>query len=90
MDEFKSTIGILSPSLQGFLVSSIMLTGAAPAIFAGQLADKLGRLKVVLLGALVFMIGTVIEASAPNLTALFIGRALCGFGEGLWMSTVSV
>lgn len=90
MSQFQSSIGHLSPSQLGFTVSLIMLTGAVPGVFAGTLADKLGRLRVVLIGAAVFVVGVTIEASATSLVVFNVGRAFAGLGEGVYLSSVSV
>ncbi|KAI5261999.1 general substrate transporter [Aureobasidium subglaciale] len=90
MPYFASSIGELSPFLRGFTVSLIMLTGAFPSFFAGQLADRFGGLAVVAAGALVFTVGAALEGSANKLAMFLVGRALCGIGEGLWLSNVSV
>lgn len=90
MPTFLETFGHLSPSMRGFTVSLIMLTGSLPAVFAGQIADRLGRLRVIVAGALVFMFGAVLQAAASKLQMFLIGRALCGIGEGLWLSNVAV
>jgi MFS family permease len=67
-----------------------MLTGAFPSFFAGQLADRFEGLVIVAVGALVFAIGAVLEGVANTLVTFLVGRALCGIGEGLWLSNVSV
>ena len=90
MRYFAADIGELSPFLRGFTVSLIMLTGAFPSFFAGQLADRFGRLAIVSAGALVFTIGAALEGAANKLGIFLAGRALCGIGEGLWLSNVSV
>ncbi|KAI5195959.1 general substrate transporter [Aureobasidium subglaciale] len=90
MPYFASSIGELSPFLRGFTVSLIMLAGAFPSFFAGQLADRFGGLAVVAAGALVFTVGAALEGSANKLAMFLVGRALCGIGEGLWLSNVSV
>ncbi|ETS79698.1 hypothetical protein PFICI_09551 [Pestalotiopsis fici W106-1] len=90
MDEFTKTMGPLSPFLIGFSVSLIMLTGAVPSVFGGQLADSLGRLKVIMLGAVLFGIGAAIEGSASSLGRFLAGRAIAGFGQGVFLSNVSV
>jgi len=90
MPYFATSIGELSPFLRGFTVSLIMLTGGFPSFFAGQLADRFGRLAIVAAGALVFTIGAVLEGAANKLGMFLAGRALCGIGEGLWLSNVSV
>lgn len=90
MKYFSSTFGELTPTMRGFTVSLIMLTGAVPSFFAGQLADRYGRLSIVMAGALVFATGAVLQGAAYQLPMFLVGRALCGFGEGLWLSNVSV
>lgn len=90
MPYFTSSIGELTPFLRGFTVSLIMLTGAFPSFFAGQLADRFGRLAIVAAGALVFAIGAALEGCANKLAMFFVGRALCGIGEGLWISNITV
>lgn len=90
MPYFEKTFGELSPSLRGFTVSLIMLCGAIPSFFAGQLADKYGRLSVVSFGALTFVVGAVLQGAAFQLSQFLIGRAFCGLGEGLWISCSSV
>jgi MFS family permease len=60
--------------------SLMMLTAAIPSIFAGNLADKLGRLRGILIGTILFTIGVVIECSAKNLPTFNIGRGLAGLG----------
>ncbi|GAB7353198.1 hypothetical protein MBLNU459_g3721t1 [Dothideomycetes sp. NU459] len=90
MPYFEQTFGKLSPALRGFTVSFLMLCGAVPSFFAGQLADKYGRLSVVSSGALIFAIGAVLQGAAFKLAQLLVGRALCGLGEGLWISCISV
>lgn len=90
MPYFEKTFGVLTPSIHGFTVSLIMLAGAFPAFFAGRLADRYGHLRVVMIGALIFTVGTILQAGASKLPMLLVGRALGGLGEGLWLSNVSV
>ncbi|KAF1993729.1 general substrate transporter [Amniculicola lignicola CBS 123094] len=90
MPSFLSTISHLTPLMRGFTVSLIMLTGAFPSFFAGQLANRFGRLAIVMAGSLTFMVGAILQGSAKNLESFLVGRALCGFGEGLWISNVTV
>lgn len=90
MPQFEDDFGILSPALRGFIVSFLLLMGAVPAFVAGQLADRFGQLPVVMAGALVFTIGSVLEAAAPSLPVFLVGRGFTGIGEGLWLSNVTV
>lgn len=90
MPYFAAIIGALSPVMHGFTVSLIMMTGALPSIFGGQLGDRFGQLYVVMAGVIIFTIGVVLEAASVNLAMLLVGRALAGTGQGLWLSNVSV
>ncbi|KAL1302720.1 hypothetical protein AAFC00_003075 [Neodothiora populina] len=90
MPYFEATFGKLSPFHRGFTVSFIMLAGAVPSFFAGQLADRFGRLSIVSFGALVFMMGVIMEGLASHIAMFLVGRGLGGLGEGLWLSCVSV
>jgi len=90
MKQFEESIGHLSPSLLGFSVSLIMLTGSLPSVFGGYLADKFGRLKIVTAGFILFAIGAFLQGSAYTLTQFLVGRALAGLGEGLFLSNISV
>lgn len=90
MAHFQKDIGALSPFLRGFTVSIIMLTGAFPSIYAGQLADKYGRLKIIMLGASLFVLGAVMQGAAHQLPVFIVGRAMSGIGFGTWMSPLNV
>lgn len=90
MSQFESTIGTLSPTLVGFTVSVIMLAGAVPSVFAGWLADHHGRLKIILLGTVLFCIGALLQGSAYGLSQFLFGRIVAGLGEGVFLSNMSV
>lgn len=90
MPQFISTVGQLTPTIHGFTVSLIMLTGGIPSVFAGHLADRFGRLKVVMLGAVLFVLGAVLQGSAGSLAHFLVGRALAGLGEGVYISVMAV
>ncbi|TEA16579.1 Sugar transport protein MST8 [Colletotrichum sidae] len=90
MSQFEKSIGTLSPFLVGFTVSLIMLAGAIPSVFTGYLADKLGRLKLNLAGAILFTIGVLLQGSAYGLSHFLFGRALAGLGEGVFLGNMGV
>jgi MFS family permease len=90
MNQFSQVVGHLSPTLLGFTVALIMLTGTFPSILAGHFADKFGRLNVLMAGAIIFAVGTILEASAFTLGQFLTGRALAGLGEGVYISIMSV
>lgn len=90
MSQFEDSIGKLSPSLLGFTVSLVQLAGAVPSVFAGYLADRSGRLRVILLGALLYVAGAVLQGTAFSIPQFLVGRACGGFGQGVFLSNVSV
>lgn len=90
MPQFKKSVGSLSPFLVGFTVSLIMLTGGVPSVFTGHLADKFGRLKINLAGAVLFGIGVLLQGTASTLPQFLFGRAVAGFGEGVYLGNMSV
>ncbi|KAI1497867.1 general substrate transporter [Biscogniauxia marginata] len=90
MPQFTESIGRLSSTILGVTVSMIMLTGTFPAVFAGHLADKMGRLSVIAPGALLFGIGALLQGTAYSFAQFLAGRAVGGFGQGMFLSNISV
>lgn len=90
MSSFKETVGDFSSTIHGVIVSSILLTGALAALLAGILADKYGRVRVIVVGSCIYGIGAAIECAAPLLGVFIVGRLIKGVGEGLFLSSVYV
>ena len=80
--QFTATPGHLSLSLQGFTVALVMLNGAATAIYGGQLADQFGVLLVVAVGAVFYVVGSVLKAAASRLAVFIVSRALTDLDLG--------
>jgi len=87
MPYFVSAFGNLDPALRGIVVSCVMLSATIASLFAGALADKLGRPRAVAIGALVNGLGAALEAGAANLPMFIVGRVVLGAGQGLMLST---
>ena len=65
------------------MIVSIALLGAAfGALFSGNLSDKIGRKKVIIIADLVFAAGSIIMAVAPSIGWLIMGRFIIGVGVG--------
>ena len=90
MSSFTDTFGVLSASLHGLAISSILLPATLASLFAGALSDSWGRTRTVAVGALVFSIGAALEAAAFSIGLLIAGRCVVGIGEGLFLSTLVV
>ena len=66
------------------------------ALVAGSLADRMGRIKAVVFGALWALLGAVLQASAYNITWMCCARVIAGVGVGsidcvipVWSAEVS-
>ena len=90
MKSYISEFEPQSASVHGLIVSSILLPAAMSSFFAGRVADILGRQKGIALGALIFGLGTALEAGAVSIAMFIVGRCIEGIGEGLYLGTLVV
>jgi sugar porter (SP) family MFS transporter len=72
-----------STTMIQIITSWVTLGALVGALVAGVLADKIGRRVTILLAAVLFTIGALFEALAPNTTVLIMGRLIVGFGVGV-------
>ena len=77
-DEFD-----LGSTMKEVITSWVTLGALFGALFAGGLADRVGRRAAVLLAAGLFAMGALVEALAPGTTVLVTGRLIVGFGVGV-------
>lgn len=73
----------LSDSLQGFLVSSVLIGAVIGAATNGILADIFGRKKIIIATAVIFIVGSILCAFAPNILVLIVSRIFIGFAVGI-------
>ncbi|WP_242682175.1 sugar porter family MFS transporter [Herbiconiux sp. SYSU D00978] len=73
----------LDPALTGFAVASALLGCAVGAYLAGSLADRIGRIKVMLIGAALFFISAIGCAAAFAVWDLILWRLVGGLGIGI-------
>ncbi|MGO3321251.1 MAG: MFS transporter, partial [Microbacterium gubbeenense] len=72
----------LGPALQGFAVSSALLGCAVGAWFAGSLANKLGRIPVMVIAAILFLASSIGSGFAVGVVDLIVWRVIGGLGVG--------
>jgi SP family galactose:H+ symporter-like MFS transporter len=68
---------------QEWVVSSMMFGAAVGAIGSGWLSYRLGRKYSLMIGAVLFIIGSLCSAFAPNNDVLLISRVLLGLAVGI-------
>ena len=73
----------LSPLLVEVVTSWVTLGAMAGSLAGGELADRLGRRRALLVAGALFAGGAAIEAFAPNVAILVAGRLTVGFGVGV-------
>ncbi|MEM6162320.1 sugar porter family MFS transporter [Erwinia sp. P6884] len=77
-DEFNVTA-----HQQEWIVSSMMFGAAVGAVGSGWMSSRLGRKKSLMIGAILFVIGSLWSAMAPNPEMLIVARVLLGLAVGV-------
>ncbi|GAA5936855.1 sugar porter family MFS transporter [Sporobolomyces koalae] len=91
MKSFVEYFGQIDEVVRGLVVAIILLPSAISGIFAGAVADKISRKYTIALGSGIFALGSgLATASPPRLGVLFAARIIAGFGEGLFLGTLTV
>jgi SP family sugar:H+ symporter-like MFS transporter len=67
----------------GFAVSAALLGSAVGAWFAGTIADRIGRVKVMVIAAVLFVISGVLSGLAVSIAELTVWRVVGGLGIGI-------
>ncbi|TGT53401.1 MFS transporter [Mesorhizobium sp. M00.F.Ca.ET.170.01.1.1] len=65
-----------------WIVTGYLLTATAMAPLYGKISDVYGRRPVIYAAVLIFLLGSLVSALAPNMLVLVIGRAVQGAGGG--------
>ncbi|MER2134799.1 MAG: sugar porter family MFS transporter [Arthrobacter sp.] len=72
----------LTPFTEGLITSSLLFGAAFGAVGAGQLADRLGRRRLLFILAGVFMLGAAGTAAAPGVGLMVLARVILGLAVG--------
>lgn len=72
----------LNAAMSGFSVSSAMIGCVVGAWFAGTLADRIGRVRVMQLAAALFVFSALFTGLASNIWVFVIFRIVGGLGVG--------
>ncbi|MBM7571644.1 sugar porter family MFS transporter [Aquibacillus albus] len=79
----------LSPAMEGWVISCVMIGGVLGVAMSGFLSDKYGRKNIMMLAAIFFILSALGSAFATGVTMLVLARILGGFGIG-FASALSV
>lgn len=91
----QSIVGVALPRITSdlggldklsWVVTAYLLTSTAATPLWGKISDLLGRRPIFQAAIVVFLIGSIICAAAPNIEVMIAGRAVQGLGGGGLMS----
>src|ERR1700677_1123783 len=80
----------LSTLMQEILVISVLVGVMIGALVGGTVADRVGRRKTLIWGAILFIVGSILAPLSPNVAVLFVARALLGVAIGFTSVTAPV
>jgi MFS family permease len=75
---------------QGAITASMPLGSLFGALGSSFLADFLSRRAAIQIGAFIFIIGAIIQATSKNVAHLCVGRVIAGIAIGICSSIVPV
>ncbi|GIN59287.1 arabinose-proton symporter [Lederbergia ruris] len=79
----------LSPAMEGWVISCVMVGGVLGVAMSGFLSDRYGRKNIMIVSAVLFIISALASAFATSIAVLVWARIIGGFGIG-FASALSV
>jgi len=79
-----------TPGVQGGITSAMPAGSWLGAILSGFLSDIFGRKKAIMIGCIIWCIGSAIIAASQNIPMLVVGRIINGFCVGIESAQVPV
>ncbi len=73
----------VGPGPLGFAVAAALIGAAIGAFFGGRIADRFGRIPVMKVAAVLFLVSAIGSALAPEIISLVAFRILGGLGMGV-------
>ena len=78
IDYFK-----LNSATTGLNTASVFIGGFFGPIFAGVMADRLGRRPAIFWGSIITFLGIILQTAAQNIAMFVVGRIILGFGSAV-------
>jgi len=82
-DPFNQDFSYPGPDMQGFISAIYDLGCFAGAICMFVFGERWGRRKSIIYGAILVIVGTVIQTASYGVPQILIGRAVAGLGNGI-------
>lgn len=78
----------LTSTMEGIVVSCVLVGALTGSLVSGKLADHFGRRSIIMVTAFIFFLGSLGTAFAPTLEVLIAGRIVIGIAIGIASFTV--
>lgn len=78
------------PDVQGGITASMAGGSWLSALVSGFLSDSLGRKKTIMIGSVIWVIGSIIVAASQGIAMLIVGRIINGMCVGICSAQVPV
>ncbi|ODH53210.1 hypothetical protein GX48_00746 [Paracoccidioides brasiliensis] len=78
------------PDVQGGITASMAGGSWLGALTSGFLSDTFGRKKSIMVGAIIWVVGSIITCASQNIGMLIVGRIINGFSVGISSAQVPV
>ncbi|KAI8954899.1 general substrate transporter [Xylaria longipes] len=75
---------------KGAVIAAFQIGGLFGALSCLSLGDRLGRRKTIILGAILTIIGEVLQTASYNLVQFIVGRVVLGLGVGQFSVAIPV
>lgn len=89
-DDFLAVFHYPGAALLAFLVASYEVGALFGALFQFLLGDKYGRKTNNLGGAVIVVVGAVLQTSTTGLAQFLVGRLIAGFGLGCMTTVIPI
>ncbi|KAK9464769.1 general substrate transporter [Lipomyces arxii] len=76
--------------IQGLITSAMAAGSFAGSLFSGRVSDAFGRKYAIQIGAIIWIVGSIVQATVRNTTQLVVGRFISGIAIGICSSQVPV
>lgn len=80
----------MNPTQFGLVSSFFTLGGLVGALAAGSVSASQGRLRAMMYNTVFYVIGAAVEALAPNIWTMIVGRTISGLGAGASLVVVPI
>ncbi|KAF4563676.1 hypothetical protein EYR36_002914 [Pleurotus pulmonarius] len=88
--EYSRTFGNPDVSVQGAIIACMPYGALVGALSVSQLVDRLGRKRTIILGGIIWAIGSILQCTAQDRQTLAVSRVTSGLAAGMLSANVPI